>query len=65
MREPYECEPVEEMPICPMCGEECNEFYVYGREIVGCERCIDTESAWERREEDRENALIDMGMYQE
>ena len=64
MRYPYE--PEEEMPICPMCGADCNDFYVYeGREIVGCERCISTEDAWERVEEDRIDAEIDRGMYQE
>lgn len=53
-----------DMPECPICGDECNEFYVNGREIVGCEHCISTESAWERTEEDRENAEIDKGMTQ-
>lgn len=48
-----------DMPECPICGEDCNEFYVNGREIVGCEHCISTESAWERMEEDRESAQID------
>ena len=54
------------MPECPVCGEECNDFYVsqYGREIVGCEHCISLESAWERTEEDKLNAEIDIGMSQ-
>lgn len=52
---------MREMPECPICGEECNEFYVsqYGREIVGCESCISTESAHERTEEDRIGYLQD------
>lgn len=50
-----------EMPTCPVCGEECNEFYVSynGREVVGCERCIFTESAEERMEEDRQDREMD------
>lgn len=54
------------MPKCPVCGEECNDFYVsqYGREIVGCENCISLESASERTEEDKLNAEIDIGMSQ-
>ena len=54
------------MPECPVCGEECNDFYVsqYGREIVGCEHCISLESAWERTEEDKLKAEIDIGMSQ-
>ena len=46
---------MREMSKCPVCGEECNEYYVtqYGREIVGCEHCISTEDAPERDEEDR------------
>ena len=56
----------EEMPICPMCGADCNDFYVFeGREIVGCECCISSTDAWERTAEDKLNAQIDKGMYQE
>ena len=50
-----------DMPRCPICGKETNEFYVsdYGREIMGCEHCIHTESAWERTAEDEYDNLID------
>lgn len=43
-----------DMPVCPVCTAECNEFFVAysGREIVGCENCIFTENAWERTEAD-------------
>lgn len=49
------------MPTCPVCGEECNEFYVsdYGLEIMGCENCIHTESAAERAAEDDLDNLIE------
>ena len=52
---------MRDMPECPICGAECNEFYVsqYGGEIVGCENCIDTESAHERAEQDRIGYLQD------
>lgn len=37
-----------EQPVCPVCGEECNELYfdIY-RKIVGCDNCIETRDAWE------------------
>jgi hypothetical protein len=52
---------MREEPKCPICGEECYIFYVsqYGREIVGCNSCISTESAEERTEEDRLGYLQD------
>ena len=51
-----------EMPECPICGEECNSFYVRDDgEIVGCDRCISTTNAYERAAEDKLNAQIDMG----
>lgn len=30
------------MPRCPVCGEECNNFYknTKEQEIVGCENCM-------------------------
>lgn len=51
----------EEMPTCPVCGEECNEFYVNynGDEVVGCECCIHTVCAYERTEAERLGAEID------
>lgn len=30
-----------DMPICPICGEEVNEFFMKDRDIVGCECCIE------------------------
>lgn len=31
-----------ELPRCPICGKNCNDFYKSSREkeIVGCENCI-------------------------
>ena len=53
-----------EMPECPVCGAECNEFYMSeNHEIVGCDRCIvGTVDAWEYTQEQRLSALIDRGM---
>lgn len=52
---------VDEMATCPVCGEECNTYYVSrsGREILGCDCCITEESAWERSQEDRIGELMD------
>ena len=49
------------MPECPICGAECNELYIQadGNEIVGCDVCIHTESAYERLEADAYSAKID------
>ena len=53
---------MDKMPECPVCGEECNEYFVnyYGNEIMGCENCIHTVSAEERAREDHLNNLIDI-----
>jgi hypothetical protein len=30
------------LPVCPVCGEECDEFYRdKDGDILGCENCID------------------------
>ena len=35
------------LPECPICGEECETFYMDRREnIVGCEHCITTEGSY-------------------
>lgn len=38
-------------PHCPACDRECSEVYLDADgEIIGCDRCIRKESAWERDE---------------
>lgn len=32
-------------PRCPVCGEECETFYVNDYEIVGCDRCAEAVDA--------------------
>ncbi len=40
-----------EYPHCPVCGEECVKVHFNrAHEVVGCEECIDTESAWDCEE---------------
>jgi hypothetical protein len=34
-------------PICPVCGQECEDIYFSNREIVGCDECLKKEDAWE------------------
>lgn len=34
-------------PHCPVCGSECDEIYFNeDHEIVGCDECLHTKSAW-------------------
>ena len=34
-------------PHCPLCGSECDEIYFNeDGDIVGCDECISTKSAW-------------------
>lgn len=51
----------EEETFCPVCQEECQDYYVNynGNEIVGCEHCIHVVFAPERAAEDRLGAEID------
>ena len=30
----------EQIPKCPICGQECDSFYKHGTEILGCDNCI-------------------------
>lgn len=34
-------EPEPEPICCPVCGDECERFFVRLGEILGCENCID------------------------
>lgn len=39
--------PKPDMPRCPECGEEVNEFYKNRHgEIIGCEECVRLVDAW-------------------
>lgn len=41
-------------PHCPVCGEECEQMYKRGNEILGCDNCIVEVNAWEWQEEHNE-----------
>ena len=35
-------------PICPICGEEAEEFYLdYGGDVVGCDHCVRVKDAYQ------------------
>lgn len=38
-----------EMPLCPLCGGECETIYRNrkDREIVGCDLCVESIDPWE------------------
>ena len=46
--------PEQEMPECPVCGDECEKLYKAGNEIVGCEHCINVIDAYEHMAEEKE-----------
>ena len=40
------CQPP--IPKCPICGEECEDFYRNGFEtVIGCENCIEKVESYE------------------
>ena len=45
--------PMQEEIYCPMCGCECEKFYKHGKEIIGCDYCIDEVDAWEEMENEK------------
>ena len=44
--------PEKPMPVCPICGEECETyFFDAANMIVGCDHCISERDAYEYLEE--------------
>ena len=40
--------PDDHIPICPVCGKECDTVYLdYEGEVVGCDRCVFMKDAYE------------------
>lgn len=37
----------EKPVICPVCGKECESFYKYKYEIIGCDMCVSKVDAYE------------------
>ena len=46
-----------EVPVCPICGEECDTIYKKDGEVIGCYHCIDAVDAWEWAEQEEDNRL--------
>lgn len=48
--------PENDMPRCPVCGEETEIIFIdkYG-DVVGCEECVTTRNAYEWQEEQDEH----------
>lgn len=40
-------------PRCPVCGEECETLYRSGREVIGCDHCVEKVDAWEYEQDFR------------
>jgi len=38
---------IDRVPICPVCGEECETIKRQEGEIIGCENCVTDEDAWQ------------------
>lgn len=37
----------DRVPVCPVCGEECDTLYIScDFEVAGCDECIKTVDAW-------------------
>ena len=30
----------EKAPQCPVCGEECEKYYMHREVVIGCDQCI-------------------------
>ena len=43
----------EECPVCPICGQYCEEIYYtkVRSDPIACDRCLITRNAWEYKEE--------------
>lgn len=41
-----------DVPICPVCGEECDTFYKQGGIILGCDECVEYVNAWQEMEDE-------------
>ena len=46
----------EESPICPICGQYCEEIYYNSlrSDPIACDRCLIARNAWEWQEEQKE-----------
>jgi hypothetical protein len=52
--------PYEPMPVCPVCGKECNSIFLdTNREAFGCEHCVKEEDSYEWLEQEKEKSRPD------
>ena len=61
----YWREPIQKAtPVCPVCGEECEEiFFDKNNEVCGCENCVTSRDAYEWAEEEEANDEALAGDY--
>lgn len=51
----YPSPPEGEMPVCPVCGQECETYYKnLNGEVLGCDECIEAVDAREHQQEQRD-----------
>ena len=43
----YPTPPEYNVPVCPICGNECSTLYRDSTGIIGCENCVTELDAWE------------------
>lgn len=57
--------PEKANPVCPVCGCECEKFYLsLNREIIGCNECIEEVDAYEYAEEKHSEYMEELRRYQ-
>ena len=44
--------PESPAPVCPVCGEECETYYIQDRAVIGCDRCVRCKDADEWNSEE-------------
>ena len=43
--------PCEDKPVrCPVCGQECSDYFKRDGDILGCDMCVDVVDAFEHQE---------------
>ena len=52
-------------PVCPVCGEDCEEiFFDVNNEVCGCDKCIHSRDAYEWAEQEAIEAEAVKGDYE-
>ena len=45
----------DRVPICPVCGEQCETIKRQDGEVIGCDKCVIDEDAWQWLEDEITN----------